>query len=421
MEDKNQEVSKSVVNLDIEKNNSDKEKPSRYFNFENRKLSILIVAALAVIIFVLIAFTSLQNKNNELRQKTIEAYQRGDFAIAEQSLKNLLKSNPNDATTQSFLIKSIASQGNSTGTEADAFKRAQPYIESSLKSNPNNTSVLIAVGYAYETSGQYATALTYYDKALTIDPNNSEALFHKGHNLEFLGRFQEAVPIYKKALQVNSTDPLILFANAKIELSSNNIKGAIDLYKKAGDLSTTTGTNKAEALTNVAYLSRMNGGNFKDSFAAAKEAYESDNSYAPAVSEYGFDLGLNNQLDEGIVILKKAIELNPRISQSYLKLAALYRLKDDFLSAIPYNEEAVNRIDQDNTLLSEDQKKFIKASYQIDLAYAYDKVGRAQDALPVLTSAIKTDNSLKKKVQSSVDYGSYKTLVNNPEFNALLK
>jgi cytochrome c-type biogenesis protein CcmH/NrfG len=52
-----------------------------------------------------------------------------------------------------------------------ADKKAEPVLEK-LKSDPNNSDLLIEVGNIYKSTHQFKAAAVYYGKALQVDPKN---------------------------------------------------------------------------------------------------------------------------------------------------------------------------------------------------------------------------------------------------------
>src|ERR1019366_269060 len=52
-----------------------------------------------------------------------------------------------------------------------ADKQAMPLLEK-LKSDPNNSAVLMQVGAIYYTTHQFKDASVYYDRAVQVDPKN---------------------------------------------------------------------------------------------------------------------------------------------------------------------------------------------------------------------------------------------------------
>ena len=283
-------------------------------------------------------------------------------------MSDVLETLPGDPRAQATLIKAIANQGNITGTEKDSLIKAKPYIEDAMETNPNDIEVLLAVGYAYETAGEYTKALEYYERALEINEKDPQVLFHKGHVLEFLGKQEEAFQLYVDAYGIDSSYPDVVMAYAKVQLINGNKEEAAKLYKDVSELSDANANIKAEALTNAAIIKRVDLQDLATSIEYSSQAILLAENFSPALAEHGFNLAMNNQLDEGISYMLKAIKTNPRISQNYWRIGGLYRLNGDYNSALQYQDQALVLVDMDNNILNEDNRKIIKAAIEYDLA-----------------------------------------------------
>lgn len=354
-------------------------------------------------------------------QSAQKAASSGDYATAKSDYQQALTLN-NAPIVYAALINTISAQGNATGQEAKALKESQPYIDIALKNGGENVTVLMAAGYAYETAGDYQKALTYYTQAVKVAPKSAEAWFHLGHVNQFLGNNSESGKDYSTALSLDPNNPLILIAKGNALQLQGDLQGSYDSFMKASRIVGLSSQLKAEALTGASVV-RRGQNNFKymaESLSLSKEAVDIDPTFVPALATYGFNLCLTNKTSDGIKYLKKAIELNPRMSRNYYQLGIVYRANKDYANSISYNSQAVSRVNQDNTLLGSSQKDAAKGVYLYDLSKTYSLSGSNMDVIPMLTQAVQLNSEVKTYLREDVTAGNFKTISNNPNFLSLI-
>ncbi len=384
---------------------------------------LLLAIGTLVVIVNFVRNNSEYSKSVAIADEAQDAYKKGNFAEAETKLKEIYDDFPDDPIVQAALIKSISNQGNLTGTELEAYEKAKPYIDKALDTNPSNVEVLLAAGYSEEIAGNYEKALEYYQKAQKIAPTNAQVMFSVGHVLEFLNRQDEAIQAYEGAFELNPQDPSISMAKAKVLLLQGQGEESLELYKNTANLADIPVTLKSEAYTNASILARSNMFRFNEAMDYAKKSVEADPNFAPAVGNYGFLQAVYyQQPQEGEANLKKAIELNPRISQHYWLLAAFYRMQNNYPDAIRYTQTALDMVDNDNTLLTTADKNKKRATYSYDLATAYSLAGQNENILEPLSLALSLEPSLKEVAQTDFqDQIFFQGLSNNQQFLTLIQ
>ena len=68
--------------------------------------------------------------------------------------------------------------------------------------DPNNTSFIVSLANAQQSSGDFETAISTYDKALTKEKDAQSILVSKGHALKTVGLIDRAIASYQQAYQV---------------------------------------------------------------------------------------------------------------------------------------------------------------------------------------------------------------------------
>lgn len=388
--------------------------------FQNRKLFLIVIFTFLVTVSAL-TFIFIRNANTNQRfaqiLKEVDTAQRnGDYNQAREELNEALKIKQNHPLLLAALITAKALEGNQTGQEDKAFNEAKPYINRALNSGPNNATVLISVGYAYETVGEYEKALTYYDQAIKINPNSADALFHHGHVLEFLGRRQEAYRDYNKALKIDKTNALVLMANANMLLSEGKTQESFEMFLKAAEISGISNQTKSEALASASLVRRSQLAYMDEAVELSRQAVDASPNFSPALAAHGTNLFFVERYDESASYLKKSIEANSRISRNYLELGQVYRGLKNYQEAINYIKQSITKVGNDNTILSEKAKSARKGIYTYELAKTYSSSGLKVDIMPLINEAISLNPSLKITIKQDFEKGRFSELSQDQSF-----
>lgn len=392
---------------------------------------VVIVVVLTIVVVASALFLFKGEPNNKkvsaLLNSASQADTSGDYKKSEELYKEANTIKPGNAEIQASLINAISSRGNQTGTEDDAFKNSEPYITEAVSTNPNDFNVNVAVGYAYETAGNYAKAFEYYEKAVMINPKSATALFHQAHTLEFLGKHDEAYEMYAKARKLDPNNPLVLMAHGNQLMASSDLQGSYQSFLDASNQPGISRVAKVEALTAAASVRAIQN-NFQyigEALKLSKEAVEVDSNFSPALATYGYTLYLTTPIDgdksQAFDYLKRAITANPKISKNYLTLSKFYRVKSDYPSAISYNKQAIERANDDNTLLSPQARILNKGIYEYELAKTYYSSGQPELVMPALISAVQSNPYIKETIKDEFsNKGQFTDFVTNSEFISLI-
>ncbi len=387
---------------------------------------VVTAAFLAIVIFggyIYITSGSKPPNTDTLYSAASTAVNKGDYNQAQKLLREALALNKDDPKTLSAMIQAIALKGNQTGQEKQALDEATPYINQVIQNRMGNADTLISIGYAYETAGEYSKAQTYYEGATKLAPKSANAWFHLGHVQQFLGKNDEANKDYDKAYSIDPKQPLVLQVKANKLFSEGKLQEAFETFKIASEQPNLSDSLKAEALTGAS-ISRGLQDNFihiSEALALSKQALDADPNFSPALATYGYNLSMTGKLDVGMEYIRKAITANPRISKNYYLLAMFYRAKKDFANSINYHKNAISKVGDDNTLLSNDDKNPAKAKYIYELAKTYSISGLGVDVFPLVKNSLELDQSLKKNLKNDFQQNGFFTeLSNNNDFLAIV-
>lgn len=370
-----------------------------------------------ILFFTVISFQS--NQKQVLQDKVFSDMQTGNYVSAGNLAKKGLSVNPTNPYLLQSVITANSLQGNQTGTEKQALEDSKPYISQILQADGKNANTLITAGYAYETAGEYTTALTYYDKAIGLNPSSAEAYFHKGHTLAFLGRAVESKAAYEKAYVLSPNNPQILMVRGNMFLSDGKEQDSFESFKKAADNANGDKQIQAEALSaaSVVRSTQNNHQYMTEALDLSKQAVEANPNFSPALATYGYNLLLVGKDDDAIRFMQKSISANPRISRNYYQLGMLNKVNKQYSQAIQYLQEAIAHADTDNTLFTPENRQYVKGLYQLTLAEVYAVSGIKGDTLSLLKDAVNNRPSLKDQIKRDYQLlGFFKELSGNAEF-----
>jgi cytochrome c-type biogenesis protein CcmH/NrfG len=113
-----------------------------------------------------------------------------------------------------------------------ADKKAAPLLEK-LKSDPNNSDLLIQVGNLYKGTHQFKEAAGYYDKVLHVDPKNVAIRTEMASCLYYNGDVDGAISQLQQALHYDPKDANSLFNLGMIKWQGKqDSKGALAAWQQ---------------------------------------------------------------------------------------------------------------------------------------------------------------------------------------------
>lgn len=113
-----------------------------------------------------------------------------------------------------------------------AEKKAAPLLEK-LKSDSNNSDLLIQTGNLYKAGHQFQEAVGYYDKALQIDPGNVAIRAEMASCLYYNGDVDGAIRQLQQALRYDPKDASSLFNLGMIKWQGKqDSKGALAAWQQ---------------------------------------------------------------------------------------------------------------------------------------------------------------------------------------------
>jgi len=138
-----------------------------------------------------------------LYMRAMRAWERGDLAGMEQDLRQILRTEPNNADALNALGYTLADLN-----IAGRLEEARDLIERAYEADPNNPAVLDSMGWVYFRLGQPNDALAWLESAYAQMPDQ-EIAAHLAEVLHSLGRSDEARELIERILQRAAYHPQI--------------------------------------------------------------------------------------------------------------------------------------------------------------------------------------------------------------------
>jgi cytochrome c-type biogenesis protein CcmH/NrfG len=113
-----------------------------------------------------------------------------------------------------------------------ADKKAEPLL-AKLKSDPNNSGLLLQVGNIYKATHQFKDAVSYYDKALKVDSKNVPARNEMASCLYYTGDADGALAQLEQSLKDDPKNADALFNLGVIKWDAKkDAKGAVSAWQQ---------------------------------------------------------------------------------------------------------------------------------------------------------------------------------------------
>jgi len=113
-----------------------------------------------------------------------------------------------------------------------ADKKAEPLLEK-LKSDPNNSDLLVEIGKIYNSTHQFKDAAGYYNRALQVDPKNVAIRTEMASCLYYSGDVDGAISQLQQSLSNDPKDANSLFNLGMIMWQGKkDSKGAVAVWQQ---------------------------------------------------------------------------------------------------------------------------------------------------------------------------------------------
>lgn len=209
-------------------------------------------------------------------QQAVQHHQSGRCDIAEQTYRQVLKSDKRNADAL-HLLGVLAHQANRDQEAADLITKAI-----TIRPQPE---FFVNLSQAYKGLGQLEDCLNACRRAVQLKPNVPEAWNNLGSALKDLHQPAEALTAFERAIQLRPNYAVAL----------NNLGNTLSQLER-----------------------------YEEAERAFRRSLELNPNDAMTCSNFGFMLGANGRLDESVALCRRAVELKPDFVAAYMNLGTAY-------------------------------------------------------------------------------------------------
>lgn len=232
---------------------------------------------------------------------------------------------------------------------AEDFKKAEKALKVALKSNPDNASYHILAGRIYMFTQRGQDAFQSLSKAIALDPKSAEAYYERSVLYALLEDFAGCVQDANEALKRTTNDSLLQWIRL----------------------------NRGTCYTPLQ--------RFDDAMIDYDWILEKDSNNIGALNDKAMLLETLGRKEDGVLLMKRIIALEPESYYGYLNLGFLLSSLERYEEALPYFNQSLELLPKQPFALN-------------NLGYCLFKLGRIEEAKNNI------EQSLKELPQNSYAY-----------------
>ena len=251
-----------------------------------------------------------------LLQQPRALVETGDFKQAERLVREYLDQHTNSADGH-FLLGFILFKQNKPQASLSEYTAAAKFR------NPNANDLQI-VGLNYVLLEDYADADHWFTRSLEFNPNNPLGWYYLGRAKYSENRFEEAISAFKECLK---RDPQNIKAQDNLGLSYQalgRLSEAVAAYRDAIAWQTQTLEKYPGPFLNLGIL-LMEQNQVQEAISYIRKAIEISPEESRSHEELGKAYSRLNELEEAQQELEKAVALAPDIASGHFMLGQVYR------------------------------------------------------------------------------------------------
>ncbi len=232
---------------------------------------------------------------------------------------------------------------------------------------------LVALGNAYNESGDLSEAIRTLREAVELDPALVPAHNTLGITLAKAGRLPEAAASFRKALELDSRSGIAYKGLGSVLSESGDLKGAIANYRMAVELD----PRVAENYVNLG-VALEESGNLPEAMDCFRKAVASDPGLPIARANLGHVFEKSGNMREATQHYRAALELDPESPQTNYLMANVLRMQGRVDQAVLHYRKALKY-----------KPDFLEARANLGLVMLH--LNKVPDAIANLTDAVAAD------------------------------
>ncbi len=248
---------------------------------------------------------------------------------AEEVLTRYLEGHGSDRRALLVLARVLLRQGR--------LEPAATALREVLKGDPDDLLARYNLGFIAYRSRNYPEAETHLRRAIELSPGHPEAHYRLGVTLLAQNRLDDAIAALSRAVEVDPKHVGAHFnlANACARAGrTGEAKKHLDRYAELSGRSEAEEERKTQIATlTVGALQHLMNDRFEEALAEYSRVsalYPDDPMLHKEIGRLQLKLGRN---EEALAALRRAVELDPRLSDAHYLLANLYRKMGDLAAA----------------------------------------------------------------------------------------
>jgi tetratricopeptide (TPR) repeat protein len=274
------------------------------------------------------------------------------------------------------------------------YKGALVVLKDAIIYNPKNEGAIYELAFCYDQLGDYEKAIKCYSDFIDENPYSFTAWYNLGNAFSKSEDFDKAIWAYDYCVLINEDFGPVYFNLGNAYLSIDKYQLSIDNFNKCMELD-------GEDPVALCYIGEAH--EQLGELALAKEFYKQSLELAPLLPDAWLGLGIVEDLEgrtrEGIVLINKAVELDPENAGIYSVLAGAHEKLDEIDLAKEYYLMALGIDSTDEECLTSYVNLLIKHSLKEANKYISDFIisNSENEIAPLLKVNILWKLGLKKE------------------------
>jgi tetratricopeptide (TPR) repeat protein len=305
--------------------------------------------------------------------------------------------------------------------KTELFNKAAEQFKQAIKLKQDFDVAYLMLGSIYDTQKKYEDSISQYQNAIRFGTNKTskaQAYGSIGGAYGKLKHYDEAMRSIQEAIKLDPNNPSLYESLASIYVAQGNIEETFKLLKKAAELRTELKMEPAADSSpyyylggtyTVRFLQKGNEEDFNEAVKWLKKAIEISPKNATYYQALGITYEKHSNVDEAMANYKKAVEYDPKDPSNYFNMAEIYSLKhnydaaierirqviefrSDYAKAYQYLGKMYHHKNDDTEAIKQELKaisidpKYLQA--YLDLAEIYKTQKKYSEAIKYLQSAI---------------------------------
>ena len=257
------------------------------------------------------------------------------------------------------------------------FKEAIEVLKEALKFNSQNEGALYEIAYCYDQMGDYNQAIKCYSDFIDENPYSFTAWYNLGNAYSKMENYDKAIWAYDYSILINTEFGPAHFNLGNSYLSLEKYLKAIEHFHECMRLD----GDDAMALCYIGEAHEQ-----LNEFELSRLFYRKSLELAPMLPEAWLGLGIIDDLEgktkEGIILIQKALELDPLNAGIFHVIAGAYEKIEENELAIEHYEKSLELDPSDEDCLS-DYISFLTENSPIDAFHKLQEFNSENESNPI--------------------------------------